>query len=57
MQVKDQSLKLPEDFEVFISLNLGMRNPRRLSRMHEKSCKFQQRLPCLEKGQIAASMG
>ena len=28
-QVKDQSWKMPEDFEIFISLNLGMRNSRK----------------------------
>ena len=48
---------MPEDFDVFIWLNLSMRNLRRSSKVHGYNWKSQRRLLCLVKGWMAESTG
>ena len=56
-QVKNQSSTMSEDFEVFISLNLRMRNSRRSSKVHGDNWKSQRRLLGFVKGWMAESTG
>ena len=56
-QVKNQSSTMSEDFEVFISLNLKMRNSRRSSKVHGDNWKSQRRLFGFVIGWMAESTG
>ena len=54
---KNQSSRLPENFDVFDSSNPRMRNSRRSSKMHRGNLRSQQHLLCLVKMWMAESMG